>query len=91
MAMTYADNNLLTPLSWYMFSVIIQGVIGKMIFIFQGQWRLRQITQFTGIWTVKHFFLYLDGLNGNLIFLGYIMSISREDPLSENQYFFLVF
>ena len=44
MTMTHADNDTLTLLLQYMFSMISQGNIDMILSIFQGQQRLRQIT-----------------------------------------------
>ena len=44
MTMTHAENDTLTLLLQYMFSMISQGNIDMILSIFQGQQRLRQIT-----------------------------------------------
>lgn len=92
--MIRADDNMSTLLLQYTCTMISQGETDKMLSFPQGQQRLRQITQFTqfiGIWTVKHFFLYPDGLNDNLVFLGYKMSFSRDHQLSTVRSIFLIF
>ena len=44
MTMTHADNDTLTLLLQYMFSMISQGNMDMILSIFQAQQRLRQIT-----------------------------------------------